>query len=382
MSARFLILSAGMGSGHDAVAAELARGLAAGGHTAVRADVLDLFPAGIGDGLRVFYRTAVGRLPALYATVYAAFFRLGHGPRPGSTPLAVLADERLLDLVERERPDVVVAAFHLGAQITGRLRARGRLRVPSAVVITDFAVHRQWLHPGNDLHLCLTSGIARRVARTVGRPAAVTGPLVGEHFLRRSPSTADWQQRLSGSSGGPVLVSAGAWGIGSRIADTARLVSAAGFLPVVLCGDNTRLRRETSRVPGALAPGWVEDMPGLMGASRVLIDNAAGQTALEALATGVPVVGYRPIPGHGVAGVRAMARLGLSDYADDSWSLIRSLDALGPSGTARRRRIAAGHALFSASAVTRLEELADEAAARRRTSALWPAPGTGRTGRA
>ena len=361
MSARFLILSAGMGSGHDAVAAELARRLAAAGHEPVRADVLDLFPAGIGNGLRTFYRTAVGRLPLLYAGVYGAFFRPGRGPRPGSTPLAALADDALLDLVDKERPDVVVAVFHLAAQVTGRLRARGALAVPSAVVITDFAVHRQWLHSGNDLHLCLTAGIAERVRRAVARQAAVCGPLVGERFLGPAHGAAGWRRRLGGSSGGPVLVSAGAWGVGTRIAATARLVSAAGFLPVVLCGDNMRLRREIARVPGALAPDWVEDMPGLMAASRALIDNAAGQTALEALAMELPVIGYRPIAGHGAAGVRAMAVDGLSDHARDSWSLIRSLDALGPPGAAREQRIAAGLALFTDGAVPRLAKLADGA---------------------
>ncbi|WP_255947081.1 MGDG synthase family glycosyltransferase [Streptomyces odontomachi] len=358
MAARFLILSAGMGSGHDAVAAELARRLQAAGHHTARADVLELFPAGVGSGLRSFYRTAVGRLPALYAGVYATFLRPGHGPRPGSAPLAALADQGLLALVRRERPDVVVATFHLAAQLTGRLRARGALRVPSAVVVTDFAVNRQWLHRGNDIHLCLTSSVAERVRRAVARPAVVSGPLVGERFLHPPGGAQDWGERLCGTSGGPVLVSAGAWGVGTRIADTARLVSAAGFLPIVLCGDNPRLRRALARVPGALAPGWVDDMPGLMGACRVLIDNAAGQTALEALAMGLPVVGYRPIPGHGVAGVRAMAALGLSDHPRDSWSLLRSLDTLAPPGPARDRRIAAGRALLVGDVVRQLESLA------------------------
>ncbi|MCZ9336647.1 galactosyldiacylglycerol synthase, partial [Streptomyces sp. TRM76130] len=80
-----------------------------------------------------------------------------------------------------------------------------------------------------------------------------------------------------------------------------------GWLPVVLCGADERLRRALSRVPGVLALGWVTDMPGLLHAARALVDNAAGQTAVQALAAGLPVVGHRPIPGHGADGVRAMA---------------------------------------------------------------------------
>ncbi|AGP60844.1 hypothetical protein M271_47410, partial [Streptomyces rapamycinicus NRRL 5491] len=152
LSARFLVVSAGMGAGHDAVAAELVRRLEDRGQGAGRVDVLELLPHRIGAGLRSFYRTAIRRAPVVYEGIYRAFFRPGKGPRPGSAPLAALAEDRLLALVERERPDVVVPVFHLAAQLTGRLRARGALGVPSAVVVTDFAVHRQWLHPGNDLH--------------------------------------------------------------------------------------------------------------------------------------------------------------------------------------------------------------------------------------
>ncbi|MCG0284184.1 galactosyldiacylglycerol synthase [Streptomyces sp. PSAA01] len=355
-SARFLVVSAGMGAGHDAVAAELVRRLEELGQGAGRVDVLELLPHGIGAGLRSFYRTTIRRAPVVYEGIYRAFFRPGRGPRPGSAPLAALAEDRLLDLVERERPDVVVPVFHLAAQLTGRLRVRGALKVPSAVVVTDFAVHRQWLHPGNDLHLCVTPEAADTVRRALGRPSVATGPVVASRFFAPAPGAARWRQHLSALAPGrpPVLLSVGAWGAGTRVVDTARLVSGAGYLPVVLCGRDERLRAELSRRPDVAAFGWERDMPGLLAAVRAVVDNAAGQTALEALATGVPVIGYRPIPGHGREGVRRMAVLGLSDHARDSWELVRLLDALtGPSAW-RERRIAAGRRLFADDAAVRL----------------------------
>ncbi|MEU1124391.1 glycosyltransferase [Streptomyces sp. NPDC005899] len=360
MAGRFLVLSASMGAGHDAVAAELVHRLGAAGDSCLTVDVLDLLPPGVGAGLRGFYRNAIRRTPALYAGLYAAFFRTGGGPRPGSAPLAALAEERLLAVVARQRPDAVVPVFHLAAQLTGRLRRRGALKVPSAVLVTDFAVHRQWLDPGNDLHLCLTPRTAQDVRRLVGRPAVACGPLVPQRFLEPAPGAQEWRRRLGGDGPPVVLVSAGAWGAGTRFARTARLVAAAGYRAVVLCGRNEALRRALARTPGVLATGWVRDMPGLMAASRVLVDNAAGQTALEALAAGLPVVGYRPIPGHGVQGVRLMAEHGLTDHARDPWALIRSLDTLSTPGPDRERRIAEGRALFEgrSGAVPALEDLA------------------------
>ncbi|WP_434101116.1 MGDG synthase family glycosyltransferase [Streptomyces malaysiensis] len=366
-SARFLVVSAGMGAGHDAVAAELVRRLADRGQGSARVDVLELLPHGIGAGLRSFYRTTIRRAPMVYEGIYRAFFRPGKGPRPGSAPLAALAEGRLLALVERERPDVVVPVFHLAAQLTGRLRARGALRAPSAVVVTDFAVHRQWLHPGNDLHLCVTPDAAEAVRRALGRPAVATGPVVAARFFAPAPGAAGWRRRWGAVAPGrpPVLLSVGAWGAGTHVADTARLLSGAGYLPVVLCGRDERLRAELSRLPGVAALGWERDMPGLLGAVRAVVDNAAGQTALEALATGVPVIGYRPIPGHGREGVRRMAELGLSDRARDSWELVRLLDVVTEPSAWRERRIAAGRRLFTDDAAVRLTDMVARTAASR-----------------
>jgi len=358
---RFLILSAGMGSGHDTVARELAERLEAAGHQVIQADVLELLPARIGGGLRATYRKVIERVPVLYAGIYRIFFRAGGGLRPSSAPLAALAERRLLELARLHRADVVVSVFHLAAQVAGRLRARGALDVPSAVVMTELEAHRQWLHPGNDLYLCHTEEIAADITKETGCQAAGNGPLVSPRFGQGQPALgarADrWRRDLSPDGRPLVLLSTGAWGIGSSLARTARLLNRAGYAPAVLCGENKRLHRRLSALPEVRVLSWVEDMPALMQAASALIDNAAGQTAMEALASGLPVVGYRPIPGHGADGVRLMARLGLSNYARDEEELLSSLWALARPGTTRERRIAAGRAMFRRAAIAPLIDL-------------------------
>ncbi|WP_434095209.1 MGDG synthase family glycosyltransferase [Streptomyces flaveolus] len=366
---RLLLISASMGAGHDTVAAELARRIRERGGEALVVDVLALLPYGLGPALRLFYRGSVRHFPWAYAALYRLFLRPGGGRRPSGTPLARLAGARLRELADRTGADVVVPVFHLGAQLTGHLRARGRLPVPSVVLVIDFVVHRQWLHPGNDHCLCLTQDAAREVRRSTGMPAGTCGPVVAPGFFADAPGADEWR-RLFGRHGPgrpPVVVSAGAWGVGSRLGATVRLLAEHGFLPVVLCGDNARLRRELSGVPGVVALGWVTDMPGLLHAARALVDNAAGQTAVQALAAGLPVVGHRPIPGHGADGVRRMAALGVSEVAEDDAALLGALRRLTAPGPARRERIAAGRALFrdDADAVTRVTDVADALRARR-----------------
>ncbi|KOX25453.1 MULTISPECIES: MGDG synthase family glycosyltransferase [Streptomyces] len=362
-----------MGAGHDTVAAELARRARERGDAAEVVDVLALLPYGLGAALRCFYRGSVRHFPWAYAALYRLFLRPGGGRRPSGTPLARLAGGRLRELAERTGADVVVPVFHLGAQLTGHLRERGLLRVPAVVLVIDFEVHRQWLHPGNDLCLCLSADAARAVRGSTGTPARTCAPVVAPEFSAgpaEVPGTAEWRdlfERL-GPGRPPVVLSAGAWGVGSHLDATVRLLTDHGFLPVVLCGGNRRLRRALSGTPGVLALGWVTDMPGLLHAARALIDNAAGQTAVQALAAGLPVVGHRPIPGHGADGVRRMAALGVSEAVEDGAALLDAVRRLTAPGPAREQRIAAGHALFAgnADALAQVTDAADAARTRAR----------------
>ncbi|MFI1966502.1 galactosyldiacylglycerol synthase [Streptomyces pathocidini] len=357
---RFVVLSASMGAGHDAVAAELARRLRSAGHVVLVRDVLTLLPPGAGPALRSFYRASVRHVPQLYAGIYSTFLSPAPGPRPGSQPLAALAERRLLDVVRRWRANAVVSTFHLAAQITGRLRERGLLEIPCAVVVIDFAVHRGWLHPGNDLNLCVTESAAEAARRGTGRPAQAPGPVVAPEFGEAAQAPpAHWRTILDRRSPGrpAVLLSAGAWGVGTALKSTALTLAHHGCLPVLLCGRDERLRHRAAGLPGVLALGWVGDMPGLMAAARVLVDNAAGQTAVQALAAELPVVGYRPLPGHGAEGVREMAAAGLSAYADGPGELLSTVDRLVPPGPERNRRVMLGKSAFrtdAAEAITGL----------------------------
>jgi UDP-N-acetylglucosamine:LPS N-acetylglucosamine transferase len=333
------------------VAAELARRLARRGHRSETIDVLDLLPARLGVPLRACYATVIRHVPVVYDAIYRAYFLPGGD---GDTmPVVLPAARALRRRLAADPPDALVSTFHLGAQICGRLRDEGALRVPSAVVITDFAVHRQWVHPGNDMHLCPTPQTAEDVRRLGGRGALAIGPVVADAFHALAG-------RGSACGRVPVLLSTGAWGVGSQLAETAALLGGDGWLPVVMCGRRRALRRRLNRVPGAVALGWVQDVPALMSSVAVLVMNAAGLTAAQALAAGVPVVSYRPIAGHGVHSVHRMAESGLCVPARTPQDLLRTLRELACDGPVRQARIDAGRALFTADAADVLTAVAWE----------------------
>jgi hypothetical protein len=66
-----------------------------------------------------------------------------------------------------------------------------------------------------------------------------------------------------------------------------------------------------------------------MATSDCVVQNAGGFSSLEALASGQPVMTYRPLPGHGVANSLNLERAGLIPWARTTEELRRMLvDAL------------------------------------------------------
>lgn len=349
MAYRCLILSASMGAGHNGVAEELAQRLTEAGHVATVADLLDVIPVRLGRLLRRFYALMLRFAPWLYDLIFWAFFQ-PHERRPSVSPLSVIAGVGVRRLIRRYRPDVVVSTFHMAGEVVGRLRRRGDLGVPSVVVITDPAAHELWLAPGTDVFLCLSPAQAAQVTARSGKPALAPGPVVHPDFRKRpDPSAA--RDRLGLRRGDrAVLISTGSWGVGDVESVIDVLAGSGRYVPVVLCGRNERLRRRLDRRGYGIILGWQDDVASLMAAASALIDNAAGLTCMEAFAAGLPVVAYRPLPGHGRASVRALADAGLVRFAGSPQELLAHLDRLTTAGPDRDAQVDAAAALFASDA--------------------------------
>ncbi|WP_336054348.1 hypothetical protein [Streptomyces sp. CA2R101] len=114
-----------------------------------------------------------------------------------------------------------------------------------------------------------------------------------------------------------------------------------------MCGHNQALAARLRRAGLAHVYGWVADMSALMAAADVLVQNAGGLSSLEAFAGGLPVVGYRCIPGHGQTNAAALHEAGLAYWIRESADLEPVLTEL-LDGTLGRQQRDRGLALFGA----------------------------------
>jgi UDP-N-acetylglucosamine:LPS N-acetylglucosamine transferase len=319
---RVVIVSAGVGLGHHGYTRELARRLGERGFAVDEHDFMDLLPGPAGTGSVRLYNRTLNHAP----WIYAGLFHVGTWAMTAAVTRTLLAPARArLRGLLHDDVRAVVSTYSLASQLLGPLRRSGRLRVPAVTYVTDFAVHRHWVVPGVDALLTphQVGAVQARVLGASGGSALSAGALVAPGFHPPTPAERARARHTFGLPGGRLaLVAAGSWGVG-RVATTAAELMASGVAtPVVVCGHNSRLRARLAQA-GVPALGWVDDMPMLMRAVDVLVENAGGLMALEGMATGLPVATYRPIPGHGQVSAATLAKAGVSTW-------IRSRHSLGP----------------------------------------------------
>ncbi|GAB2962971.1 glycosyltransferase [Amycolatopsis acidiphila] len=305
-----MIVSARIGAGHDGAAAELARRLRERGFDIACHDFLDLLPGRLGQRLCDAYHRELELVPRSWDLLLAA---------AGSAPLARLAG-RLAGLaaprlraVLAAPPALVVSTYPLASQVLGALRRRGELAAPVGVYLTDPSVHRLAVSAHAHLHIAPNRHAAAAALR-LGAPVAVAAkPVVAPGFRPPVPGERNRARDRFGLARGErlALVVSGSWGVG-EVEDITEDVAATGAAhPVVVCGRNDALRERLRRAGVSRVFGWVEDMPALMRACDVVVQNAGGLTTLEALASGLPVLTYRSLPGHGRTNARVLDEIGL-----------------------------------------------------------------------
>ncbi|MFC0549237.1 MGDG synthase family glycosyltransferase [Kutzneria chonburiensis] len=321
---RVVIVSAGVGAGHDGAARELARRLTERGHTVDIHDYLDMLPGSLGRRLGAAYLRQLLSVPRSWDVLLGLLQRSRLFARLICLLFAVTS--RPLRRVVAGA-DLVVSTHPLPSQTLSGMRRKGRVTVPVVTYLTDLSVHRLWVARHVDLHIALHEVAAEQARRLGAKRVIVTGPAVGPAFR---PAADDAERQAARekfglpSEGRLALVAAGSWGVGD-IADTAREIAETGMAtPVVLCGQNETLRRDLAH---GIALGWIDDMPTLMRACDIVVQNAGGLSSLEALATGLPVITYRCLAGHGRTNAAALDEAGLVPWIRDERDLAEALTA-------------------------------------------------------
>ncbi len=324
-----VVISASIGAGHDGAARELTRRFVKGGYQVRRYDFLDLLPGPIGGWLKRLYMQQLLRAPRTWGWLLSGLEAQGWLSWL-TCWLMGCASRRVLRAIGDDAV-AVVSTYPLASQVLGRLRRRSRLAVPVATFLTDMSVHRLWVADGVDEHWALHDVAATEAGLLGAANVAVVGPAVCPRFRpARPPLERRRARELFGlpATGPLVLVVAGSWGVGD-VLQTARDIAGTGMAtPVLLCGENDRLKRLWEADGRGIALGWVCDMPALLSAIDLVVQNAGGLTSLECRTAATTVVTYRALPGHGLKNAAALHQAGWVEWIQNADELARRLEEM------------------------------------------------------
>jgi diacylglycerol O-acyltransferase / wax synthase len=364
---RVLIVSAGIGEGHNAAGRALAEAAprAWPGCEVGWLDALEATGYQFARLARRFYVTQVRSTPAAYDYFYFAMWQHRWYLNSTRGGMGALFGQRMAPPIHAFAPDVIMSTYPLGSAGLSWLRLRGQLSSRVGAWVPAFSPHPSWLYPALDRTYVMHSAAVQVAARAEpGMPLAVGALPVRDGFAPASPAGQAAARRRLGLApdGFTVLVSTGSLGFG-RVERTIAAILAAGprVRAIVTCGRNRGLERQLAAPgwpPGRLCvTGWTDEMPTLMAAADLVVSNGGGGTALEAIASARPVLITDPVPGHGRDNARLMATAGLALLAPTPASLTRTVGRLAddPSALAALARVASARASLR----SREDDLAD-----------------------
>ncbi len=317
---RVLVLSASYGAGHNQAARAVQQAII---NKAPASDVriVDFFQfvsQPLNRLVQNVYVQSVRHMPSGYGMFYKTTSAIS-ADSWWQRQLNGLGRQRLLDYLKVFRPDIIVCTFPTPAGVLSEMRVEGTVDIPVFVVITDFTVHSQWLHPNVDRFFVAADEVAEGLqSRGIDQAdITVSGIPIGPQFSNRLD-----KEKARGELGlrldlPLVLVMAGAFNMLSGVGEVAQILAAIEIphQSVIVAGRDQRLASRLRELTASAkhpvqVTGFVNNVHTMMSAADFLVTKAGGLTVSEALSCDLPLIIYRAVPGQEESNTAFLARHG------------------------------------------------------------------------
>lgn len=214
-----------------------------------------------------------------------------------------LLSKKLENLITEFKPDVIFCTHAFPTGIISALKAKTGITIPVISTVTDYTIHRLWVHKYCDAYI-IASPLLYYEAERRGIPASKIYPVgipIKPIFAYRIDKV-EVRNKLDFLNKLTLLVMGGGLGLGS-IKDAVKVIEASEIdcQIVVVCGKNEKLcdklKQSFKDNINIKIFGFVENMHELMSTADLLITKPGGLTTAEALSKGLPMIIVNPIPG-------------------------------------------------------------------------------------
>jgi processive 1,2-diacylglycerol beta-glucosyltransferase len=306
MKKRVLIISTSAGTGHVRAAQALEKEFAGDPRVGevIHEDALKFTNKLFRDFYSTLYMKLVRSAPDVLGWVYKA----SDEPWKGETArlqLDRLNTLKLIRFIEEFDPHLTVCTHFMPAGIISHLQEKDRLRTHHSIVVTDFDCHAMWLSRTFHRYFVALDETKAHLEALGLPPERITVSGIPIDPIFSAPVDRE-KTRISYGlqpEKTTLLLSAGALGVGPTELVVKRLKQLRNDVQtIVVCGKSEEVRaRVTQAVRGLRGKfrvlGYSDRMHELMHISDLFIGKPGGLTTSEALACGLPMAIFSPIPG-------------------------------------------------------------------------------------
>jgi processive 1,2-diacylglycerol beta-glucosyltransferase len=306
MKKRVLIISTSAGTGHVRAAQALEKEFAADPRVGqvIHEDALKFTNKLFRDFYSTLYMKLVRNAPDVLGWVYRASDEPWKGEAARSQ-LDRLNTQKLIKFIREYDPHITVCTHFMPAGIISHLMEKEQLETNHSIVVTDFDCHAMWLSRLFQRYFVALDETKAHL-EALGLPAeriTVSGIPIDPVFAQPVDRKAARLTYGLHPEKTTLLLSAGALGVGPTELVVERLQHLRhDTQTIVICGRSEDVRERVLRAIGGHNPrfcilGYSDRMHELMRISDLFIGKPGGLTTSEALACGLPMAVFSPIPG-------------------------------------------------------------------------------------
>jgi processive 1,2-diacylglycerol beta-glucosyltransferase len=308
MTKKILLLSVSIGAGHVRAAQAIqAAANEDDGVQILHLDALDFVSSAFRKLYSDLYLKMVAKLPAVWGYLYqashdAAADSLSEKIRRGIERLSTRA---LRQEILNFNPDVILCTHFLPAEILDRMIRKESISCPVWVQVTDFDLHRMWVHEHMSGYFAANEEVAYRMcaAGVAAENVHVLGIPIMPNFSQPLDRAACAKEFGLNPEKTTVMLMGGGVGLGSLEKVAENLLQLKNSMQlIVLAGRNEetlkKLQAMAKEYPGCLFPqGFTDKVDKLMACSDLVITKPGGLSTSECLAMGKAMILNSPIPG-------------------------------------------------------------------------------------
>ncbi|GGD66812.1 MGDG synthase family glycosyltransferase [Paenibacillus nasutitermitis] len=332
---KILILTGNYGDGHQQAAAAIGHSMQLNypGAETVIVDVMDLTHPYFHSIGRYLFLQGLKKVPSMYGYLY----RKTRHVNTFSDFLKKInrfGGDKLLHLIQRTGPSVVVSTFPGAAGLMSLLKSNNLTDVPTVTVMTDYTVHSYWVYPYTDLYIVGSDEVKQGLLRhhIPGHEINVSGiPIRLEFNPNLDIAKLRIKHRLENDRPTLLIMGGGDGFFGEVPHQIELLESVADPIQVmIICGHNQRLKQQLEdklkhsrhRI---FILGYIDYVHELMAVSDLLVTKAGGLTITEALAMELPMIVFKPLPGQEEDNVDFLLQSGVALLASSAKDLVNKI---------------------------------------------------------